>query len=435
MTQKVQDKPLRDVAYDIAIVGGGMVGLSLLQLISHYLPGTRACLIESCDMQALTESVPSFDSRSTALARGTIDIFQALGLWSNLEQRATPISRVHVSDKGHLATETDVGRKKILGCVVENAWLGRQLMHGLDAKPNIDIIAPASVSKVTPLQGRARISVQRTLVDEQRVDEQEKEFTNESAAHEQVLEAELLVIADGAQSRLRQQLGIGVEEHDYRQTAVVANVEYSKSHQGVAYERFTENGPLALLPLGESVNACTSALVWTHPHSQLDEIQQSSDQEFLQRLQQVFGYRLGKFTRVSQRAYYPLHLVQAKEQVRSNIVVMGNAAHFLHPVAGQGFNLALRDCAQLVKTLQQTLRDQQPMGSLKVLNHYLKMQEKDQWLTTQLSHSFNRIFSNKNFHWQMLRNLGFLGLDACPPIKNHFFSQMMGTAHKQIQFE
>ncbi|VUD53818.1 2-octaprenyl-6-methoxyphenol hydroxylase [Thalassocella blandensis] len=426
---------------DIAVIGGGMVGLSLLQLIAKYLPDCRACLIEAhaynTPVARPASQQPSFDRRSTALARGSIDIFQQLGLWSAMQHKTTPITRVHVTDRGHLGSATynaqasSAGEnarrvENSLGCVIENAWLGQQLLRGLESansptdeghsvSDSVFIVAPAHVSKLTPRRGCVTLQIEQ-----------------QGKASE--LEAELVIVADGAASSTREALGIHVERTPYHQAAVIANVEFSEAHKGVAFERFTAQGPMALLPLGEALHARTSALVWTHPIAEVDRVLQWSDDEFLSQLQTAFGYRLGKFLRVSQRGSYPLELQQASEQIRSNIVLMGNAAHYLHPVAGQGFNLALRDCAQLIHVLQQARRQKQSLGSLAVLQEYLRKQENDQWLTTQLSHNFNRVFSNNQKSWQILRNIGLISLELCPPLKQQFFSQMMGTGQKQIQF-
>lgn len=425
---------------NIAVIGGGMVGLSLLQLIAKYLPDCRACLIEAHAFDSSVSQQPSFDRRSTALARGSIEIFDALGLWSSMKRKTTPISRVHVTDRGHIgsavydAQTANASREEtsMLGCVVENSWLGQQLLRGLDKRglqigeaeasgelllsetSGVSILAPAHLENIRPRQGHVQLSI----------DQEGTKFE---------LDAELVIVADGAASSTREKLGIGVERTPYHQAAVIANVEYTEAHQGVAFERFTARGPMALLPLGEALHARTSALVWTHPTSEVDRVMQWSDDEFLKQLQLAFGYRLGKFTRVSTRVSYPLELLQASEQIRSNIVLMGNAAHYLHPVAGQGFNLALRDCAQLISVLQTARMSGKSLGELELLQRYLDKQEGDQWLTTQLSHNFNRVFSNNQKAWQFVRNVGLISLELCSPLKQQFFAQMMGQGQKQIQ--
>jgi 2-octaprenylphenol hydroxylase len=182
------------------------------------------------------------------------------------------------------------------------------------------------------------------------------------------------------------------------------------------------------LPLGESSRANESALVLTLPTAQADEISQSDDAEFLHYLQQQFGFRLGKFLRVGVRHQYPLALTTADEQIRSHLVLMGNAAHFLHPVAGQGFNLSLRDCVCLVSALSKGLTAGKPLGDLSILQTYLQKQAIDQTLTVEFSDKLVRIFSSTSLPLIALRHLGFLGLEIMPAIKTQFAAQTMGVA-------
>lgn len=414
---------------DVAIVGGGMVGLTLAQLFAKALPKLSVAVmdaqaVERSSAGSPTSFSPSFDQRSTALSRSSIATFERLGLWQPMRRHATAIRAVHVSDRGHVgATQFNPDEKQELpGFVVSNEWLGQQLLVGLEQCSQVKVFAPFVAQRLSPRAGYAEISAKAA-----------SEQGAEATSSEQTLRAKLVVIADGAHSPLRQQLGIGLREYDYHQHAVIANVSFDKSHRGVAYERFTANGPLALLPLGESANARSSALVWTHPSRDVEQVMQYSDAEFLQQLQCHFGFRLGRFTRVGARASYPLRLMQATEQVRSNIVLMGNAAHFLHPVAGQGFNLALRDCVRLVRCVEQAQNKAIALGALSTLNEYAQAQSVDQWLTTELSHSFTRLFSNDQKWAQGIRNMGLMGLAFCPPLQRSFFSQMMGTGVKQIQ--
>src|SRR5690606_25593390 len=187
------------------------------------------------------------------------------------------------------------------------------------------------------------------------------------------LESDLLVIADGGRSGLLDQLGIHRRVNPYQQVAVIANVTTANGHAGVAYERFTETGPLALLPLSGQ----RSALVWTLAVDVAEEVAQLPDEAFLERLQAAFGFRMGALLRVGERASYPLNLIEAEEQVRSNLVVLGNAAHSLHPIAGQGFNLSLRDAMALADQLQRAGREGHHPGSLSVLQRYLDGQRGD----------------------------------------------------------
>lgn len=405
---------MKNVTFDIAIIGGGMVGASLALLLAEQKPDWQIALLEAQPFAEIdqTHFQPSFDSRSTAIAQGSVDILRELGVWEHLAKHATAISQVHVSDAGHFMgglIDADTYNLDAVGYVIPNAWIGRVLLAQLQTKTNIHLFAPVRVEKLIPQQAGAHLMVKSG----------DDIFT---------LTTKLAVVADGGDSPLRKSLGIDSNIKDYSQTALIANIAYSEAHKGVAYERFTSQGPLALLPLGESASAKESALVLTLPRDQAADILALNDDDFLQHLQIRFGNRLGKFTRVSQRHAYELKLITASEQIRSHIVLVGNAAHFLHPVAGQGFNLSLRDCVCLVDALIQGDAAGKHMGELSVLQDYLNRQALDQTLTIEFSDKLVRLFSSASLPLIALRHLGFVGLDLLPAVKSHFAAQTMGTA-------
>lgn len=404
--------------YDIVIAGGGMVGLSLALMLVQEMPALQVAIVERAAVThqpAVTGN--SFDSRSTAVSAGSVELLDALEVWPALARHATAIRTVDVSDRGHLGrTRYSVENVRAqhtlgaLGFVVDNAHLGQALLAAVKQTGRIAQLCPATVTDIAPKAQATEITV---------------EFAQEQQAP-QTLRAQLLIIADGAESGLRKQLGIGADISDYGQHAVIANVHHSKPHQCVAYERFTEQGPMALLPRGGGERGCQSALVWTRPESQLQTTLALSDEDCLAQIQNTFGYRLGSFQKISTRHHYPLKLSLAKEQVRSGLALVGNAAHFLHPVAGQGFNLAVRDCAQLTAALADAHKHSTWLGSLPTLQAYMAKQSRDQFATTMLSHGFNSLFSNNRKPLQLLRNLGLLGLQAAPAVQKDFFDQMMG---------
>ncbi len=429
---------------DIAIVGGGMVGVTLALMLAAARRNWRVVIIESFDFPRRDSAMatadqssspqdgprssvnsrqplfyqPSFDARSSALAAGSVEILTDLGVWQGLAQNATPIRQVHVSDKGHFGAsliDSETYGLSALGYVLENSWMGAVLLNALQRQPNLTCLAPATVRSLFPRRGGAELLV-----------------SSREPAWEKRLWCQLAVIADGADSPLRQSLGIDVQITDYRQVAVVANVAFDRPHRGIAYERFTATGPLALLPLDGSPQGQRSALVWTLPKEQAQLMMALSDAEFMQRLQQRFGYRLGRFLKLGQRHGYPLQRVLACEQVRSSLVMMGNAAHFLHPVAGQGFNLALRDCAALAETLSQAATDGWPLGHLHVLERYLRTQNLDQMLTAGFSDTLIKLFSSATQPLALGRTLGFFGLDLLPPAKHILAAQTMGRAGRQV---
>lgn len=402
---------------DIAIIGGGMVGAALASLLAKANSRWSITLVEAFALPAAGAAhfQPSFDDRSTAIAYGSVELLKQVGVWSQLAQYATPITQVHVSDKGHLGGAL-IDAKEVgvdtLGYVVPNAWIGRVLMGHVQGLANVSLRAPASVTQLRPVAGGAQIDV----LDAQGQSTQ--------------LKAALAVIADGVNSGLRKSLGIDVVTEDYQQTAIIANISLDRPHRGIAYERFTDDGPMAMLPLGGSEAGQQSALVWTHPCDLADEIMGLSDEAFLAQLQQRFGYRLGQFTAVSRRDSYRLSLAVAQEQIRSSVVVMGNAAHFLHPVAGQGFNLAVRDCASLADALR--CAGSAPLGSLAVLQDYMKQQALDQQATIHFSDQLTKLFSTSRLPQAGLRALGFVGLECIPPAKHWLAQQTMGNTGRHV---
>lgn len=382
----------------LAIIGGGLVGASLALALQDGARerGWRIHLIEP--FQPGHEYQPSYDARSTALSWGTRLIYQRLGVWSRIAERAEAIRRIHVSERGRFAAArldaVDEG-VEALGYVVENAWIGHCLWHALDERVVRD--CPAEVQKLQPAEGGYRL----TLADGRELD------------------CALAVLADGGRSGLREQLGIHVERRSYGQSALIANVSPARAHDGLAFERFTADGPMALLPVRD--NRC--ALVWTRPPAEAARLAALPDVQFLAELQQAFGYRLGAFRQVGTRHLYPLALVEAEEQVRAGLVVLGNAAHSLHPIAGQGYNLSLRDVDALSAAL---LTSPAGLGDLAVLRGYAERQQRDQLLTVGFSDQVTRLFGDSAALMSTGRGLGLLGLDLLPPAKHWFARQAMG---------
>ncbi|WP_374417278.1 2-octaprenyl-6-methoxyphenyl hydroxylase [Stutzerimonas kunmingensis] len=383
----------------LAIIGGGLVGASLALALQDgaRARGWRIHLIEP--FEPGHEYQPSYDARSTALSYGTRLIYQRLGLWEYIAERAEPILRIHVSERGSFgAARLDCTREGVeaLGYVVENAWIGHCLWQALDDQVVIRH-CPAEVERLEPGATGYRLS-----------------FTDG-----QQLECDLTVLADGGRSGLREQLGIQVSRRPYGQTALIANITPGKPHGGLAFERFTEDGPMALLPLQD--DRC--ALVWTRSQADAARLAQAHEAVFRGELQEAFGYRLGALQQVGARHLYPLTLIEAEEQVRSGLVVLGNAAHSLHPIAGQGYNLSLRDVEALSVAL---LRSDAALGDLAVLQEYARRQRFDQRVTVGFSDQVTRLFGDSGRLVAAGRNLGLLGLDLMPAAKRWFARQAMG---------
>lgn len=383
----------------LAIIGGGLVGASLALALQEGVRerGWRIHLIEP--FEPGHEYQPSYDARSTALSYGTRLIYQRLGLWDRIAERAEPILRIHVSERGRFgAARLDARNEAVeaLGYVVENAWIGHCLWQALDDEVVVRH-CPAEVERLEPGTAGYRLS----FTDGQR------------------LECALTVLADGGRSSLREQLGIQVARRPYGQIALIANITPGKPHGGLAFERFTEDGPMALLPLQD--HRC--ALVWTRSPADATRLAQAHESVFLAELQDAFGYRLGALQQVGARHLYPLTLIEAEEQVRSGLVVLGNAAHSLHPIAGQGYNLSLRDVDALSAAL---LRSEAPLGDLALLQEYARRQRFDQRLTVGFSDQVTRLFGDSGRLVATGRNLGLLGLDLAPVAKRWFARQAMG---------
>lgn len=401
---------------DIVIAGGGMVGLSLALQLSALLPeSVSITLVEGVALSAgpggEPDYHPSFDARSTALSFSSRCIYRDMGIWDGLERWLCPIDTIHVSNRGHfgstLLRAADYSWPA-LGYVVENAWLGRYLLYCLQRQGRVELLAPARVSAASAEGAGVRLAL-------------EGEPSGEWLAG-------LLVVADGAGSGLRRSLGVSVAEKPYGQHALIANVASARSHGGCAYERFTDQGPLALLPLLAADGAPhRSALVWTLPAAEAERLLGCDDSAFLATLQDRFGYRLGRLQKVGQRHSYPLALMAAEEQVRQGIVVMGNAAHALHPVAGQGFNLALRDVAALARVAAEAIAAGQSPGALPVLERYRQRQLGDQEQTTRFSDLLPQLFMRSDPVLGLARDLALSGLDVVTPLKRRFVEHAAGV--------
>ncbi|NBA97210.1 2-octaprenyl-6-methoxyphenyl hydroxylase [Pseudomonas sp. R5(2019)] len=384
---------------NIAIIGGGLVGASLALTLQADAKarGWKIMLIEPFAPGDSWQ--PSYDARSSALSFGTRQIYERLGIWQQISRRAEPIRQIQVSDRGRFgATRLTALEEGVpaLGYVAENAWLGQCLWHALDHEV-VSWRCPAQVIRMQPLEDGYRLSLN----------------------DDTTLDCDLAVLADGGRSDLREQLGIHVSHRPYHQSALIANITPSASHCGQAFERFTDDGPMALLPLPE--NRC--ALIWTRTGMDAKRLVDVDERSFLAELQGVFGYRLGALQQVGVRHLYPLALIEAREQVRPHLVVLGNAAHSLHPIAGQGFNLSLRDVQSLAEAL---LKGPQTPGDFTTLQAYRERQRLDQKLTVGFSDQVTRLFGSSQPLLAAGRNLGLLGLDLLPPAKRWFARQAMG---------
>ena len=403
--------------YDVVVIGGGLVGASFACGLARALAGCGARILVTEAIESLQAS-PSFDARSTALSYGSQQIYKDLGLWNELAPYATAIQRIHVSDRGHFgAVRIDREEMEVeaLGYVLENRHLGLVLTAALEQAEAIDYLCPARISALTPTEQGYAVQVRG-----------QSDSIN-------TIQADLVVLADGGKSSLSQDLGITSAVTKYEQSAIIANVAVADDHCGVAYERFTDSGPVAVLPLSTLAGENRGALIWTVDAQEAAEIVALSEAEFLSRLQARFGHRLGVFTKCGIRASYPLSLSVAREQIRPGLVLLGNVAHNLHPVAGQGLNLALRDAQALSQSLANAHQQGQPLGAMTVLQEYVQRQQKDQEATIDFSHYMTRLFSSNHLALVWARKFGLFSIDLIPVFKRGFARQAMGLAERVLR--
>ncbi|MBE9515929.1 MAG: 2-octaprenyl-6-methoxyphenyl hydroxylase [Proteobacteria bacterium] len=392
---------------DILIVGGGLVGASLACALAP--TGLRVTLVEAHELK--TGGQPSYDDRTTALAYGSRRIFDALGIWPEIAERgACAIEHIHISDRGRFgftrlhASEMDM---EALGYVAVNRVMGEALYARMQQLDGIELLCPAQVEAVHDEGETARCDI----VQE---------------GDTQTINARLVVIADGGRSGLREKLGFEFEQKDYQQTAIVTNVSPGKSHGHTAYERFTNSGPLAVLPLHDD----RVGIVWTTTPDQADKILGWDDDTFLQQLQDRFGQRLGVFSKVGKRVSYPLYLTKLKQHYHHRMLLVGNAAHAVHPVGGQGFNLGLRDVAALAEVLVEAIRDNKDIGSEEVLQRYMGWRTRDYKQVSLFTDSMIRIFANDIPGLTLGRNLALNIIDMFPVIKRAFTRRTSGLHGK-----
>lgn len=386
----------------IIIAGGGMTGATLALAISHLTQGQLAVtLVEGTEPASRVH--PGFDGRAIALAEGTCQQLAAIGLWPLLASAATAITDVHVSDRGHASfvslTAADYG-VSALGQVVELHEVGQRLFSRLKNAPGVTLRCPDKVASVERTRDRVCVALE---------------------SGEQ-LTGHLLVAADGSHSRVAAACGVQWQSADYQQVAVIANVSTQVAHQGRAFERFTEFGPLALLPM----SAGRSSLVWCHPLAQKDAVDRWGDDRFVAELQRAFGWRLGRITQVGQRTSYPLRLQTASQHIAHRLALVGNAAQTLHPIAGQGFNLGIRDVMSLAETLAAAWRAGRETGAYATLQHYQQRRQPDAQATIGITDGLVRLFANRYTPLVAGRNLGLMAMDHLPPLRNLLAERTLG---------
>ncbi len=385
--------------YDVLIAGGGMIGTSLALALSQL--DLEVAVVEAVARDSDVQ--PSFDDRSTALSRSTQRTFEALGLWPKVAAASTPIRHIHVSDKGRFGfSHIDAEEQGVeaLGYVVFNRVLGGVLQNAVREHASIDVICPASIVDID-LSGDEAMAI---VEGDTRME----------------LRAPLLVAADGANSSVREMMGISATRSTYGQNAVIGNLLTEIPIGSTAYERFTKDGPIAFLP----VNDGRAAFIRVVPEGDAERVLGLEDQAFLDELQELFGNRLGRLTNLGKRASYPLALSRAVRLTAKRSVLVGNSAHGLHPVAAQGFNLGMRDVAALCDCIV----DAEDLGGKSMLDRYAEWRKSDQSKLVRFTDSLVGLFGSTRPPVRLLRNLGMLAFDLVPGVRGEFARQTMGLA-------
>jgi 2-octaprenyl-6-methoxyphenol hydroxylase len=387
-------------SYDVIIVGGGPVGLCQALALTRFQRGLRVALLDRRPF-----SVPN-DKRAFALSAGVRRVLEALGVWSALSAEATPIRAMKISDSGSgdisrpvfLTFEGDVAPGEPYAHMVPNRVLTAALLEAV--KDHADLIAPVEVTGYTAEPATATLSLKDG----------------------RVLRAPLIVAADGAMSALRQMAGIGVVSHDYRQSGIVTTIAHQLPHEGTAFEHFRPAGPFASLPLSGN----RSSLVWTESTEEAARLKALPLEQAAVEIEAAMGSSLGKVTVEEGLQSFPLKLQLAREFVAPRLALIGDAAHVIHPLAGQGLNLGLKDVAALAESVIEAMRMGLDHGSVDVLAGYQQWRRFDTALMAAVTDNLNRLFSNDMAPVRALRDVGMGLVDRFVPVKSALIGRAAG---------
>lgn len=387
--------------YDIVIAGGGMVGATLACALGD--SQLRIAVLESAPLQPLQPDA-DVDLRVSAITRASQHIFAAIGVWEGIQsRRMSPFREMEVWDatgSGHIHFDSaDIG-EPLLGWIIENRVIQTALLERLRTFANVDLLCPA-------------------MLDSAEFEDRDIRLCLDDGRQ---LSARLLVGADGADSRVRQLAGIASSGWGYGQKSVVATIATELPHRETAWQRFLPTGPLAFLPLHDG----RSSIVWTTTPDQADHLLALDDEFFAWELAEAFAWRLGSITGVGSRGAFPLRLQHAQAYVKPGVALIGDAAHVVHPLAGQGVNLGLLDAAALAEVLLDALAAGRDPGSVKVLRRYERWRKGENLLMLGILDGFKRLFGTDLTAVRWMRNIGLTLTDAAIPVKNLIARRAMG---------
>jgi 2-octaprenyl-6-methoxyphenol hydroxylase len=393
--------------YDVVIIGAGMVGASLACALAP--SGLRIGIIESVTLS--NEQQSSYDDRGITLSPSSKRILERIDVWQQVQSSTTPIKKIHISEQGRFGfTHLDAAESghSELGHVVVARSLGQALHKQMSTFENVNLICPAELKHFQQTDIGMNLEIAHS-------------------DHVETMSAGLLVGADGSRSLVRRLAEINTKENDFKQTAIVANVTTQKPNNATAYERFTKHGPVALLPIDKN----RSVLVFTVDKDNANYYLNMSDKEYIKVIEAEFGRRLGKIEQVGQRRSYPILFIEAVEQFQEQLILLGNAAHSIHPNAAQGFNLGLRDVAGLAECIFTGIEKGQATDDISILESYISLRAADQQRVMQFTNRLANSFYNDLPLLSSARNMAMLLLDLIPDLKTSFVEKTMGIAGLQ----
>ena len=383
--------------FDVLILGAGLVGSSLACALDG--TGLRVGVVEAT---LPTLAPPGFDERKLALAAASINALTRLGVIAEMSEPTSPIERIHVSRVGDFGSvrldPSDSGRSNY-GAVVPARVLGEALERRLRTLSNMQWLRPQTVTAIACSADGVRVGLS-------------------AGESRREVRTRLLVAADGTRSFARQALGIECDGHDYQQTLLVCSLGFDRAANGTAYERFSNEGPVALLPMGRNYGAICAV-----PGAQADAISALDDVAYARYFQDRFGWRAGRVLHAGRRVAYPVASMVARAVVAQRSVLVGNAAQTIHPIGAQGFNLGLRDALTLAELIGNNSDDP---GSAGLLDAYVVARSEDRQQTLAFSDGLARVTSNASLPMHVLRSLGLLALGNLPSVTNPLASAAMG---------